>query len=115
MPRLEVPEDDAPQSVRERHPAFEFSVRHIDDAPNIHNSRYLPEVITKAAKPTLGFASVGEVVAATKIMEMEECLTEHLPDDVKDMLGPTLLTGLRGVSLRYRWHGELFWAGGPAG
>ncbi|KAJ9615182.1 hypothetical protein H2200_001256 [Cladophialophora chaetospira] len=55
-------------STRERYPAFEFLLRHIDDAPTISHSRFQQDVVERVEETALGFALVGEIEGATKLL-----------------------------------------------
>jgi hypothetical protein len=62
MPLIE--DDHKPEKF-----AFEFLLRHVDDEPTIADSRFLSDATIRILKTALGFAVVGEVEGATKLLE----------------------------------------------
>ncbi|KAJ4320266.1 hypothetical protein N0V84_005964 [Fusarium piperis] len=48
---------------------FEFLLRHVDDEPTISDYRFFQQVATGIIETALGFAIVGEVRGATKLLE----------------------------------------------
>ncbi|KAJ4355661.1 uncharacterized protein N0V89_003681 [Didymosphaeria variabile] len=48
---------------------LEFLLRHVDDEPSIADGRFLSEVVSNIIEMALGFAVVGEIEGATRLLE----------------------------------------------
>ena len=49
---------------------YEFLLRHIDNEPSLLDSRFAGELIDRTAQTAVGFALVGEVAGATKLLDL---------------------------------------------